>query len=76
MVLDPEEEWEAMLPEVKCTLKQLLELPPEEEEAAAEQVASTETAEEVERRIQQLLTKASYKYVEEYICCVCAYTWP
>ncbi|XP_040834711.1 condensin complex subunit 1 [Ochotona curzoniae] len=61
VVLDPEEEWEAMLPEVKCTLKQLLELPPEEEEAAAEQVASTETAEEVERRIQQLLTKASYK---------------
>ncbi|XP_008583068.1 PREDICTED: condensin complex subunit 1 isoform X1 [Galeopterus variegatus] len=59
-VLDPEEEWEAMLPELKSTLKQLLKLPQEEEEIS-EQIANTETPEEVEGRIRHLLAKASYK---------------
>ncbi|XP_002712916.3 condensin complex subunit 1 [Oryctolagus cuniculus] len=58
--LDPAEEWEAMLPELKSTLQQLLQ-PPQEEEEIPEQIASTETAEDVERRIRQLLAKASYK---------------
>ncbi|XP_051011344.1 condensin complex subunit 1 [Acomys russatus] len=56
--LDPEEEWEAMLPELKSTLQQLLKLPQEEVE---QQIADTETAEEVKGRIRQLLAKASYK---------------
>ncbi|XP_004387321.1 condensin complex subunit 1 [Trichechus manatus latirostris] len=60
-VLDPEEEWEAMLPELTCTLQQLLKLPQEEEEIS-EEITNTETAEEVKRRIHQLLAKASYKY--------------
>ncbi|XP_078194831.1 condensin complex subunit 1 isoform X2 [Callithrix jacchus] len=59
-VLDPEEEWEAMLPELKSTLHQLLQLPQEEEEIP-EQIANTETTEEVKGRICQLLAKASYK---------------
>lgn len=56
--LDPEEEWEAMLPELKTTLRQLLKLPREE---ADEQIADAETAEEVKGRIRQLLARASYK---------------
>lgn len=56
--LDPEEEWEAMLPELKTTLQQLLKLPREE---ADEQIADAETAEEVKGRIRQLLARASYK---------------
>ncbi|XP_076796698.1 condensin complex subunit 1 isoform X2 [Arvicanthis niloticus] len=56
--LDPEEEWEAMLPELKSTLQQLLQLPQEE---ADQQIADAETAEEVKGRIRQLLAKASYK---------------
>ncbi|XP_055465377.1 condensin complex subunit 1 [Psammomys obesus] len=56
--LDPEEEWEAMLPELTATLQQLLKLPQEEVE---QQIADTETAEEVKGRIRQLLAKASYK---------------
>lgn len=63
-VLDPEEEWEAMLPELKSTLQQLLKLPQEEEEIA-EEMATTETTEEVKGRIRRLLAKASYKYVKE-----------
>ncbi|XP_037702575.1 condensin complex subunit 1 [Choloepus didactylus] len=59
-VLDPEEEWEAMLPELKSTLKQLLKLPQEEE--ISEEIAKTETVEEVEGHIRQLLAKASYKH--------------
>ncbi|XP_016018320.2 condensin complex subunit 1 [Rousettus aegyptiacus] len=59
-VLDPEEEWEAMLPELKATLQQLLKLPQEEEEIA-EEMATTETTEEVKGRIRRLLAKASYK---------------
>ncbi|XP_069346603.1 condensin complex subunit 1 [Eulemur rufifrons] len=59
-VLDPDEEWEAMLPELKSTLQQLLKLPQEEEEIA-EHIANTETPEEVKGRIYQLLAKASYK---------------
>ncbi|KAM9230033.1 condensin complex subunit 1 isoform 1-T1 [Dugong dugon] len=59
-VLDPEEEWEAMLPELTCTLQLLLKLPQEEEEIS-EEIANTETAEEVKGRIRQLLAKASYK---------------
>ncbi|XP_028006141.2 condensin complex subunit 1 [Eptesicus fuscus] len=59
-VLDPEEEWEAMLPELKSTLQQLLTLPQEEEEIP-EKIATTETTEEVKGRIHQLLAKASYK---------------
>ncbi|XP_074259526.1 condensin complex subunit 1 isoform X2 [Saimiri boliviensis] len=59
-VLDPEEEWEAMLPELKSTLQQLLQLPQGEEEIP-EQIANTETTEEVKGRIYQLLAKASYK---------------
>uniref|UniRef100_A0A2K6QFA9 Condensin complex subunit 1 n=1 Tax=Rhinopithecus roxellana TaxID=61622 RepID=A0A2K6QFA9_RHIRO len=59
-VLDPEEEWEAMLPELKSTLQQLLQLPQGEEEIP-EQIANTETTEEVKGRIHQLLAKASYK---------------
>ncbi|XP_049738227.1 condensin complex subunit 1 [Elephas maximus indicus] len=59
-VLDPEEEWEAMLPELTSTLQQLLKLPQEEEEIL-EEIANTETAEEVKGRICQLLAKASYK---------------
>ncbi|XP_034884289.1 condensin complex subunit 1 isoform X2 [Mirounga leonina] len=58
--LDPEEEWEAMLPELKCTLQQLLKLPQEEEEIP-EAIANTETIEDVKTRIHQLLAKASYK---------------
>lgn len=64
-MLDPEEEWEAMLPELKSTLQQLLKLPQEEEEIA-EEIATTKTTEEVKGRIRQLLAKASYKYVKEW----------
>lgn len=56
--LDPEEEWEAMLPELKSTLQQLLKLPQEE---ADQPIADTETVEEVKGRIRQLLARASYK---------------
>nr|XP_060514587.1 condensin complex subunit 1 isoform X2 [Panthera onca] len=59
-VLDPEEEWEAMLPELRSTLRQLLKLPQEEEEIPVV-IASTETTEDVKERIHQLLAKASYK---------------
>ncbi|GAB5573464.1 condensin complex subunit 1 [Prionailurus iriomotensis] len=59
-VLDPEEEWEAMLPELRSTLQQLLKLPQEEEEIPVV-IASTETTEDVKERIHQLLAKASYK---------------
>ncbi|KAF5912362.1 hypothetical protein HPG69_004032, partial [Diceros bicornis minor] len=59
-VLDPEEEWEAMLPELESTLQQLLKLPQEEEEIP-EEIANTETPEEVKGRIRRLLAKASYK---------------
>uniref|UniRef100_A0ABI7Y3K3 Condensin complex subunit 1 n=1 Tax=Felis catus TaxID=9685 RepID=A0ABI7Y3K3_FELCA len=59
-VLDPEEEWEAMLPELRSTLWQLLKLPQEEEEIPVV-IASTETTEDVKERIHQLLAKASYK---------------
>ncbi|XP_070475080.1 condensin complex subunit 1 isoform X2 [Equus przewalskii] len=59
-LLDPEEEWEAMLPELKSTLQQLLQLPQEEEEVP-EEIANTETTEEVKGRIRRLLAKASYK---------------
>lgn len=62
-VLDPEEEWEAMLPELKSTLQQLLKLPQEEE--IPEKIATTETTEAVKGRIRQLLAKASYKYVKK-----------
>ncbi|XP_006891347.1 PREDICTED: condensin complex subunit 1 [Elephantulus edwardii] len=58
--LDPEEEWEAMLPELTSTLQQLLKFPQEKEEIP-EEIAMAETAEEVKRRIHQLLAKASYK---------------
>ncbi|CAK6443760.1 unnamed protein product [Pipistrellus nathusii] len=58
-LLDPEEEWEAMLPELKSTLQQLLTLPQEEEEIPEK--ITTETIEEVKGRIHQLLAKASYK---------------
>ena len=44
--LDPTEEWEAMLPELKATLQQLLTLP-QEGEGMSEGVAETETPEEV-----------------------------
>lgn len=64
-MLDPGEEWEAMLPELKATLQQLLKLP-QEGEGMPEEVAETETAEEVEGRIRRLLAKASYKYVKEW----------
>lgn len=47
-----------MLPELKSTLQQLLKLPQEEED---QQIAGTETVEEVKGRIRQLLAKASYK---------------
>lgn len=63
-VLDPEEEWEAMLPELRSTLRQLLKLPQEEEEIPVV-IASTETTEDVKERIHQLLAKASYEYVKE-----------
>ncbi|XP_029810543.1 condensin complex subunit 1 isoform X2 [Suricata suricatta] len=59
-VLDPAEEWEAMLPELGSTLQQLLKLPREEEETPVV-IASTESAEDVKGRIRQLLAKASYK---------------
>uniref|UniRef100_A0A452TN69 Condensin complex subunit 1 n=1 Tax=Ursus maritimus TaxID=29073 RepID=A0A452TN69_URSMA len=59
-VLDPEEEWEAMLPELKSTLQQLLKLPQEEDEIP-DAIANTETTEDVKTRIRQLLAKASYK---------------
>nr|XP_027806943.1 condensin complex subunit 1 [Marmota flaviventris] len=58
--VDPEEEWEAMLPELKSTLQQLLKLPQEKEEIP-KQIAHTETTEGVKGRIYQLLAKASYK---------------
>lgn len=53
-----------MLPELKSTLQQLLRLPQEEEEVP-EEIANTETTEEVKGRIRRLLAKASYKYVKE-----------
>lgn len=56
--LDPEEEWEALLPELKSTLQQLLKLPQEE---ADQPIADTETVEEVKGRIRHLLARASYK---------------
>ncbi|XP_006862724.1 PREDICTED: condensin complex subunit 1 [Chrysochloris asiatica] len=59
-VLDPEEEWEAMLPELIPTLQQLLKFP-QEEDKIAEEIANTETAEAVKGRIGRLLAKASYK---------------
>lgn len=59
-MLDPEDEWEAMLPELKATLQQLLKLP-QEGEGMPEEIAETETAKEVESRIRQLLAKASYR---------------
>lgn len=62
-VLDPEDEWEAMLPELKATLQQLLKLP-QEGEGMPEEIAETETTKEVESRIRQLLAKASYRYVK------------
>lgn len=62
-MLDPEDEWEAMLPELKATLQQLLKLP-QEGEGMPEEIAETETAKEVESRIRQLLAKASYRYVK------------
>ncbi|XP_055250180.1 condensin complex subunit 1 isoform X1 [Moschus berezovskii] len=58
--LDPLEEWEAMLPELKATLQQLLTLP-QEREGMSKGVAETETPKEVEGRIRRLLAKASYK---------------
>nr|XP_020013842.1 condensin complex subunit 1 isoform X4 [Castor canadensis] len=58
--LDPEEEWEAMQPELTSTLQQLLKFP-QEEEVMPEQIANTETSEEVKGRIHQLLAKANYK---------------
>lgn len=71
--LDPAEEWEAMLPELKATLQQCL-LPHQEdqvteeiartetlEDEAPKEIAETQTPEEVERHIRQLLTKAGYK---------------
>ncbi|XP_005378837.1 PREDICTED: condensin complex subunit 1 isoform X2 [Chinchilla lanigera] len=59
-LVEPEEEWEAMLPELKSTLQQLLEHPQEEEEIP-EESAVAETAEEVKGHIRQLLAKARYK---------------
>ncbi|KAB1254636.1 Condensin complex subunit 1 [Camelus dromedarius] len=59
-VLDPGEEWEAMLPEVRAALQQLLTLPQEAEEIP-EEIAELETAGDVEGRIRRLLAKASYK---------------
>uniref|UniRef100_A0A8C3X9M5 Condensin complex subunit 1 n=1 Tax=Catagonus wagneri TaxID=51154 RepID=A0A8C3X9M5_9CETA len=58
--LDPEEEWEAMLPELKATLQQLLKLR-REGDGMPEEIAEKETAKEVEGRIRQLLAKASYR---------------
>ncbi|KAM5263555.1 condensin complex subunit 1 [Ctenodactylus gundi] len=58
--LDPEEEWEAMLPEVTGTLQQLLKAPQEEAESP-ERIPEAETAEEATGRIRHLLAKASYK---------------
>ncbi|KAM6161371.1 condensin complex subunit 1 [Erethizon dorsatum] len=58
--VDPEEEWEAMLPELQSTLRQLLELPQDEEEIP-EEIAAAETVEEVKGHIRQLLAKARYK---------------
>lgn len=53
-----------MLPELKSTLQQLLELPQEEEEIP-EEIASAKTVEEVKGHIRQLLAKARYKYGQE-----------
>nr|XP_044995665.1 condensin complex subunit 1 isoform X1 [Jaculus jaculus]XP_044995666.1 condensin complex subunit 1 isoform X1 [Jaculus jaculus] len=58
--IDPEEEWEAMLPELKATLQRLLQRPQEEEERP-QQIRGAESAEEVKGRIRQLLARASYK---------------
>ncbi|XP_023559471.1 condensin complex subunit 1 isoform X2 [Octodon degus] len=57
--VEPEEEWEAMLPELKSTLQQLLKFPQEEE--VPEEITAAETSEEVKGRICQLLAKARYK---------------
>ncbi|XP_004869450.1 condensin complex subunit 1 isoform X1 [Heterocephalus glaber] len=59
-VVEPEEEWEAMLPELKSTLQQLLELPQEEEEGP-EETAAAGTVEEAKGHIRELLSKARYK---------------
>jgi hypothetical protein len=53
-----------MQPELTSTLQQLLKFP-QEEEVMPEQIANTETSEEVKGRIHQLLAKANYKYVKE-----------
>lgn len=60
--VEPEEEWEAMLPELQSTLRQLLELPQEvEDEEAPEETVAAATAEEAKGCIRQLLAKARYK---------------
>ncbi|XP_042529439.1 condensin complex subunit 1 [Dipodomys spectabilis] len=58
----PQEEWEAMLPEVQSTLQRLLACPQEEEEEGTpQQIADAETADQAKERIRQLLARASYK---------------
>ncbi|KAM4819823.1 condensin complex subunit 1 [Thomomys bottae] len=60
--LEPQEEWEAMLPELQSTLQRLLTCPQEEEGTdPPEPIASADTADQVKEHIRQLLARASYK---------------
>ncbi|XP_069506775.1 condensin complex subunit 1 isoform X2 [Ambystoma mexicanum] len=61
-VITPEEEWEAMLPEVQSNLQILLQGPPQEEEEQVDGIGEDETAQQVSERITHLLKKTNYKH--------------
>uniref|UniRef100_A0A6I8PSK6 Condensin complex subunit 1 n=1 Tax=Ornithorhynchus anatinus TaxID=9258 RepID=A0A6I8PSK6_ORNAN len=59
--LDPEEEWAAMLPELKLTLHRLLAPGTGDEEPAPPAIDHADAAEQTAAHIRQLLAKASYE---------------
>ncbi|XP_069099190.1 condensin complex subunit 1 [Pleurodeles waltl] len=62
VVITPEEEWEAMFPEVCTSLQAVLQGPPQEKEEQVDGIGEDETAEQVSERITRLLKKTSYKH--------------
>ncbi|XP_078507673.1 condensin complex subunit 1 isoform X2 [Lissotriton helveticus] len=62
VVITPEEEWEAMFPEVSSSLQIVLQGPPQEEEEQVDRIGEDETAEQVAERIIKLLKKTNYKH--------------
>lgn len=60
MLITPEEEWEAMQPELKTTMHQLLAMD-EGEEEEEEALEVEETALSTAEHILQLLRKLNYK---------------